>query len=388
MDEGQLNIRHLAAAAAIVRHGSISAASHSVNLTQPAITQGIAKLEARLGQLLFERRPGGMVPTSAGRLVAERAENALRLIGGPVASAAQIRAFVAVARTGSYSSAALETGLAEASLHRAVGDLSLAIGQRLIDRRGRGIVLTQRGVTIARNFRLALAELRSCIFELDALAGREIGRISVGAMPLSRARLLPNAVATFHDLYPQVDVGIIEGSYHEMIGPLRDGEVDLLLGALRFPHTSEEVVQTPLFADQPIILARAGHPLALGIDPVTVSDLERFPWIVPGQGTPLRLLWNNMFEAYGVAPPRVPIECGSGITIRQLLMQSDFLTLLSIDQVALEIEAGWLKQVGEAPKGISRMIGVTTRSDWRPTGLQTRFLEILKAEADVIAAAI
>ena len=154
---------------AVVRSGSISAAVRSVNLTQPAITQGIAKLEAQLGASLFDRMAGGMAPTPAARLLVSRADNALRLIGSKHATAAQIRAFVALARTGSYAAAALSTGLAEASLHRAVGDLSLAMGSRLVDRRGRGVMLTRRGAEIARNFRLALAELRSAIAEIAAL---------------------------------------------------------------------------------------------------------------------------------------------------------------------------------------------------------------------------
>ncbi|HCO46729.1 MAG TPA: LysR family transcriptional regulator, partial [Erythrobacter sp.] len=42
-----------------------------------------------------------------------------------------------LARTGSYSAAAQLAGVAPASLHRAVADLSLALGERLVERRGR-----------------------------------------------------------------------------------------------------------------------------------------------------------------------------------------------------------------------------------------------------------
>jgi DNA-binding transcriptional LysR family regulator len=55
----------------------------------------------------------------------------------------------------------LATGVREASLHRAVADLSIGIGQRLVERRGRGIALTARGHVLARRFRLAEAELRA-----------------------------------------------------------------------------------------------------------------------------------------------------------------------------------------------------------------------------------
>ena len=57
------NIRHYAALAATVRHGSLSRAARAVNLTQPALTQAISGLEATLGATLFERGPAGMSPT-------------------------------------------------------------------------------------------------------------------------------------------------------------------------------------------------------------------------------------------------------------------------------------------------------------------------------------
>jgi DNA-binding transcriptional LysR family regulator len=81
----------------------------------------------------------------------------------------------------------------------------------------------------------------------------------------------------------------------------------------------------------------------------------------------------------------VPIECGSVIMVRQLLVQSDFLTLLSPDQVAVELEAGWLVRVADAPGEISRTIGITTRADWRPTRLQQGFITALETEAAAIS---
>ncbi len=380
MDPLSLNSRHLRAMVAIVASGRISSAARAVNLTQPAVTQGLAKLEAQISLPLFDRRSDGMVPTDAAHILAPRAEAALRRIGNRPATGAQIRAFLALADTGSYAAAASVTGLSEASLHRAVGDLSVSLGQRLVERRGRGVSLTARGAVVARNFRLALVELRSGIAELAALHGREVGRIVIGAMPLSRARLLPQAIGLFHAGHPQVDLTIVEGSHAELVGPLRDGEIDLLVGALR-AEAPDGIAQRPLFDDRPIIIGRAGHPLAERGGMIDASDLASYPWIVPAPGTPLRTLWATMFAAAGVAPPHVPIECGSVIMVRQILVGSDFLTLLSTDQVQVELEAGWLTAIGDAPGEVSRTIGISTRDDWHPTALQTRFIETLSGQA-------
>lgn len=381
VDPFSLNIRHLRAAAAVTEAGSISAAARIVNLTQPAITQGIVKLEAQLGVPLFQRSPMGMAPTPAACLLAPRVVAAVRLMDSRRATAPQIRAFLALARAGSYAGAAQQTGVSEPSLHRAVADLSLAIGHTLVERRGKGVGLTARGLAVARRFRLGEAELVSAMSEIASLKGREIGRITVGAMPLSRARLLPAAVTAFHARHPEIGIGVIEGSHAELVGPLRDGEIDMMVGALRPLEADDGLAQTSLFEDRPVILARVGHPLATRAGRMTAETMLAYPWITPAVGTPLRSQWEVMFQALGATPPPVSIECGAVIMIRQILLQSDFLTLLSPDQVAVELEAGWLVKIADAPGDVSRTIGITTRTDWRPTALQQRFLTVLDEQA-------
>jgi DNA-binding transcriptional LysR family regulator len=374
-----LNLRHLRALASIARLGSISAAADAINLTQPAITQALAKLEMQLGQPLFERRANGMSATPAASFLAPRIERALAHIASQRVTMAQMRALIMLADNGSYAGASAATGLAQPSLHRAIGDLSVALKRVLVERRGKGITLTEQGKRTVRTFRLARAELEAGLTELASLHGVETGRINIGAMPLSRARLLPAAVTAFYRRYPDVRINIVEGSFQELIEPLRDGELDLMIGALREPSPGEDIVQQALFADRPVVLGRVGHPLAQ--TSVNIADLARFPWTVPAPSTPLRVQWEKMFADVGIQAPCVPIACGSVITIRQILIDSEFLTLLSPDQVAVELEAGWLTKIADTPDGLSRTIGVTTRHGWRPTGMQAAFLRSLKDAA-------
>lgn len=371
MRDPLLNIRHLAAFAATVRHGSVTRAARAVNLTQPALTQAIARLEADLGCALFERGAGGMAPTEPARLLAPRADAAIAHIGSPRVTGTQLRAFVMLARAGSYAGAAEATGLSAASLHRAVADLQVALGQRLVDRRGRSILLTPAGERRARGFALAMAELRSGLAEVAAWQGKAAGRIVIGAMPLSRARWLPEAILRFAARHPGVSVAVVEGSHADLAGPLRDGDIDLMLGALREP-APEDLAQEPVFEDRPALVMRAGHPLLAG-----QGGLADYPWILPARDTPLRRYWEGMMRATGAEPPAVRIECGSVLTVRQLLVGSDALSLLSPAQLAVELQAGVLA-TRPPPVPVTRTIGVTTRAGWRPTAPQAAFVAILR----------
>lgn len=369
------NIRHFAALAATVRHGSLSRAARAVNLSQPALTQAITGLEASLEATLFARGPQGMAPTEAALLLAPRAEAAIEHIGSSRVTGTQLRAFLSVVRAGSYSAAAEATGISAASLHRAVADLSVALGQRLIERRGRALVLTPAGERRARGFGLAMAELRAGLSEVAALQGKSGGRIAVGAMPLSRARWLPETIARFIAAHPGVDVAVHEGSHAELVGPLRDGEIDLMLGALREGARAEDLEQEALFEDCPALVMRAGHPLLTAADPA--EAMFAYPWLLPGPETPLRRYWQDMVRTLGRAVPHVQVECGSVMMIRQLLLGSDALTLLSPGQVSVELEAGVLCAM-PTPVPVARTIGITTRPGWRPTAAQSDFLTLLR----------
>ena len=370
------NIRHLAALVATVEHGTVTEAARSVHLTQPALTQAIARLERTLECRLFQREPDGMKPTPPALLLNARARTALELIGSPRVTATQMRAFIALARTGSYSAAAQLAGVAPASLHRAVADLSLALGERLVERRGRYLTFTRKGTLRARNFSLAQNELRNGLSEVAVWLGNAKGRVVIGAMPLSRARWLPRALLAFSRRHPGVEVAVIEGSYPELAGPLRDGEIDLLLGALRLDDPSDDLAQEVAFTDRPQIVMRAGHPLASG-NPLSLASLRDYPWILPSSNAPLRQYWETMIGADGGAEPEVRIECGSVLTIRELLLETDMLSLLSPDQLRVEIEAG-LIETSPPPSEVSRTIGITTRRDWRPTAAQRSMQLVLR----------
>lgn len=383
MVQSAINIRHIAAFAATVRHGSVTRAARAVNLTQPALTQAIARLEADLGCALFERGASGMTATEPALLLAPRAEAAIAHVGSPRVTGTQVRAFLALARAGSYAVAAEATGLSSASLHRAVADLSVALGQRLVDRRGRSVMLTPAGERRARGFGLAMAELRSGLAEVAAWQGKAAGRVVVGAMPLSRARWLPETILRFAARHPGVDVAVVEGSHAELSGPLRDGEVDMMLGALRQLGGREaamfdDLAQEAVFEDSPALVMRDGHPLLSC--PVDGAALAAFPWILPASDTPLRHYWEGMMRAAGAEPPRVGIECGSVLTVRQLLLGSDALTLLSPAQLAVELQAGVLATL-PPPVPVNRTIGITTREGWRPTAPQAAFIALLREVA-------
>lgn len=389
-DPFDLNLRHLRALIAIGEHGSITAAAEIVSLSQPALTQGLAKLERQFGYTLFERRSGGMVPTPMGSIVLARTEAALSHLSQGVKGLSsvfqhperlmtmtQLRAFLALAEAGSFAAAAVGAGLSQTSVHRAVGDLEHMIGGKLVERRGRVVWLNSAGKLLARGTRLAVAEITAAIADLGLRNGSGSELIAFGALPLSRPFLVPAAMGEMARAEPRAAFKVLEGSWRELVEPLRDGAIDMIVGAVR-PYEIADLYQMPLAEDRLVIAGARGHPLEHEANP-SPDQLAAYPWIVPPANSPLRDEWEKLFD--GRKRPSTPIECGSVMIIGRLLTEGNFLTLLSPDQVALQIRSGLLSQIGPPVEGSSRLVGITTRRSWRPTAIQHRFLELLREAA-------
>jgi len=376
-----LNLRHIHAISMIAKLGRINLAADRLGITQPALTQALGKTELQLGTLLFTRNASGMTPTEALQTLLPRFDAAWQHIGLKAISMATVRALASVSTYGSYTAASKAIGLSEPSLHRAVQNLSLNLNTSLVSRQGRGIMLTPAGHRFARRFRLAISELEAGLSDLETLKGQSVGRIVIGAMPLSRATVLPQAVSAFCKIHPHLEIAIIEGSYRELIELLRNGELDIMIGALRNKAQEPDIFQSPLFNDRPSVIARAGHPLA-GTDP-TIEGLSQFDWIMAAKGTPLRENWEAMFQAAKFRRPAIAVQCGSVIAMRQILVDTNFLALMSPEQIELELKAGVLVELRPLGDEFVRSIGLSTRAGWQMSGLQAAFCEQLRQSAQL-----
>ena len=399
MNTKLLNLRHLRAFREVARSRSVSQAAVLVHLSQPAITQAIARLEEQLQVPLFHRRSDGMAPTEFGDMFLDRVERALVLIQNGAREAirlgsrkgsrgftnfdqllttAQLRALVAVSRAGNFSLAARAVGLSQPTLHRAARDLERLSGLTLFEKESQGIKLTPSAKVLNQAVKLAFAELEQGYTELGEVQGVDRGRIVVGSLPLVRTFVLPTAINTLMRERPDVCVSVVDGPYSDLLHDLRHGDVDVLIGALREPVPIEDVEQELLFTDPLAVVGRSGHPLA-GKKKVGAEDLAAFPWVVPRAGTPTRDFFESMFDGAQV-PTRI-IESSSLVLIRGLLMDSDFLTLISVHQILHERKMELLAPLPFDLSQSPRPIGTTVRKDWRPTASQKRFLECLRDAA-------
>ncbi len=395
------NLRHLRAFREVGQRNGISAAAEAVFMSQPAVTQAISGLEARLGEPLFERGSDGVFLTDAGEVFHARvtklfhllqdgataaAEAAQRRIDQPQTgfetrvTAAQLRALIAVQDAGNFSLAAGLVGVTQPSLHRAARDLEKVAGISFFTARRRGITLSEAGESFARAVRLAWVEIQQGYDELSARRGHDVTRIIIGSMPLSRSAILPDAEHAMLSENAGVQLHNVDGPYWELLRGLRHGEIDLLVGALRNPLQADDVEQETLFHDPLALVVGPNHPLTKQRN-VSIRDTLEYPWIAPPITTPAGSYLFRILKINELPQTPVRIVSSSMVMVRGLLMRGDYVTIMSRSQIRLEQENGLMIPLETDLPDSGRPIGLTTRKGWTPTPTQARFLELIRSAA-------
>ena len=389
------NLRHLRVFIAVADTGSVTEGATLCNLSQPAVTQALGKLERETGAALFDRTRQGFFLTERGRLLVRRIRRAFNLLDPALsdisprvrltATTAQLRCLIAVTEVQNFTLAARNLGLAQPTVHRAITQLEQEASQSLFERARFGLIATRTCRSLVRAARLAFAELDQADADLAELDGQEVGSIVVGALPLSRSVILPRALIDFRNQRPRQPVKVIDGPYNDLLAGLRRGDIDVILGALRDPLPIEDVVQEWLFDDRLAILAGNHHPLAARRN-LLPADLAHYMWVVPRTGTPSRTQFDRVFKVSENLAPQSILEIGSILLMREILNQSDHLGCISAQQAEAEIAHGLLTHLDVQADWTGRPIGLTFRANWEPTRAQALLLNLIRKIASDMAA--
>ena len=214
-----------------------------------------------------------------------------------------------VARQGSFSAAADALAFTQSAVSQHVAALEREAGATLVERRGRGIRLTDAGRALVAHTDAILARLGDAEQELAAIAGLRGGRLRLGSFLSGGATLVPRAVAAFRAEHPDVELSMVEVEPEEAVDRLKRGQLDLSLVYEHesTPHGLDPALEKTDLLDDPydVVLPR-GHPLASS-PRLRLSQLSAESWIC---GTPRDSCQKEMIRACHDAgfQPKVAFE--------------------------------------------------------------------------------
>ncbi len=201
-------------------------------------------------------------------------------------SARDIRAFLAVAETLSFSQAAQQMHLSQSALSTLIGRLEEAFGTRLFDRTTRAVALTAAGEVLASHADQLLSDIERTVTAVRDVSALRRGRVALAALPSLAARIVPRLFRTFGEQYPDITLSLADTLSEPAFELVREGRVDFAITAAN--PTYRDLDYIPLTTDTFVLLAARGHPLGRVAGDVRLVDTLAFPHISMSRHTSVR----------------------------------------------------------------------------------------------------
>lgn len=251
-----------------------------------------------------------------------------------------IRVFYAVATEKSFSRAAEKLFRTQPAVSMVVQRLEGELGEKLIDRSGRELLLTDAGRLVleyARRFENLQREMENALAELRDNAA---GRLVIGANESTTLYLLRH-IQRYRKIYPRVKIQVRRSLSSEIPGRLIDG--DLELGVISYEPADDRLVSRVIYTDHLAFVVSPEHRLA-GRESVSISELGMEIFIAHNVNSPYREIVLREFQRQKV-PLHMDVEMPTVESIRKLVQRNDGVAFLPRMCVEPELERGTLCEV-------------------------------------------
>lgn len=195
----------------------------------------------------------------------------------------QMRAFVALVKTGNFTLAAQSMHVTQSALSGLIKELEHTLGARVVDRSTRKLALTGVGRELYPSFSQILKDLDGTLANIVEQTRLDKGVVRVAAPQLMCCTLLPEAIAAYRAGQPGIEVRLADCAVDDVATRVLAGEADFGVGPERDP--APHLAARELFAMPFALVFPHGHPLEARARP-TWRDIGQYPFIsLDGQFT-------------------------------------------------------------------------------------------------------
>ncbi|HTA42350.1 MAG TPA: LysR family transcriptional regulator [Bryobacteraceae bacterium] len=245
-----------------------------------------------------------------------------------------LRVFMTIASERSFSRAAVKLSRTQPAVSLALQRLESELGEQLLDRLAKDVVLTDAGRTVleyARRFQSLESELLNAITELR---DRAAGRLAIGANESTTLYLLRH-IERYRQLYPHVKVQVRRSFSSRIPDEIADGNLEL--GVISYQPRDERLLSTVIYTDSLAFVVAPKHRLAKRKQ-VPISELGEENFIAHNVLSPYREIVLRLFREHGV-PLKMDIEMPTVETIRWMVEGNQgvaFLPRMCVEQEIAE----------------------------------------------------
>lgn len=251
--------------------------------------------------------------------------------------------FYTVAKRLSFSKASEELFISQPAITKHIKELEAKYKIKLFDRAGnRNVFLTEAGKTMLDFVEQLYNISRKMDFEMDHLSKRYKGKLTVGASSTISQYVLPRYLAKFYQKFPEINIQLITGNTEDIQNALLRKKIDLGIveGTGKIPEIHYED-----FLDDEIVLVSKNTLQIVRKNTISLHDLQNYPLVVRenGSGT-LRVIADYLSRVgLKISDLKIEMQLGSTEGIKNYLLESHCLALVSIHSVLQELKNATLK---------------------------------------------
>lgn len=236
----------------------------------------------------------------------------------------QLRAFYMVAQERSFTRAAGRLNISQSALTLGVQDLEREVGLSLLDRSTRSVRMTAQGEIFLPIVERILEELSCAVEDMQAVAERRHGSVSVAANASFISVVLAPALATIAREHPGIRVRITEDTADRLFRSVLDGEADFGVSTIWRP--TGDLKARVLIKDRFGVVCHQSHPLAKVAGAIKWAAVSRYRTIALPEGAGIRSIVDHhpqianviprpMYEVSSVAAMLSMVAHGVGVAV-------------------------------------------------------------------------
>jgi DNA-binding transcriptional LysR family regulator len=285
-----------------------------------------------------------------------------------------LHVFLTIAAEKSFSRAAEKLLRTQPAVSLALQRLELELGEKLIDRSAKDMVLTDAGQTVleyARRFENLRQEMENALAELR---DNSAGRLAIGANESTTLYLLGH-IERYRQLYPKVKVQVRRSLSSKIPGELIDGNLEL--GVISYDPGDARLVSSVLYTDSLVFIVSPRHPFA-GRKSVPIAELGSETFIAHNVVSPYRDVVVREFQRHKV-PLNMDVEMPTVETIRRMVANNQGVAFLPRMCVETDLAQKTLCEVKVKELQVERKIRLVYPSRRALSHAARAFLDVVKA---------
>jgi DNA-binding transcriptional LysR family regulator len=262
-----------------------------------------------------------------------------------------LRVFLTVATERSFSRAAEKLLRTQPAVSLAIQRLEVEVGEKLIDRSAKDLLLTDAGQTVldyARRFENLQGDLENALAELR---DKSSGRLTIGANESSTLYLLDH-IERYRARFPKIKVQVRRSQSSKIPGQLVDGELEL--GLLTYDPEDDRLISRVIYSDHLSFIVSPKHRLAKH-EQVAIKELGGETFIAHNVVSPYRAQVIREFQRHKV-PLNTDVEMPTIESIRKMVERNEGVAFLPRMCVEQEIRHGLVKEVRVKQLAMERKI--------------------------------